>query len=91
MKIYKTISNNIYLNDSINVTIETDIDGKFELLKITSIYISNPNEYSADNPLYVQDIKNNKKEVKKELKEIDLWEKGIIKAIEFLFNEVVIE
>lgn len=89
MIIYKTVLNTIYLNNSINVTIEVNEDNSFEILKISSIFTQNPNEFSADNILYVKNIRENKKELKKELKELNLWEKGMIKTIEYLFKESV--
>jgi hypothetical protein len=39
-----------------------------------------------DNIFYLQDLEQNKSEIKKELKEKKLWEKGIFKAIKILLK-----
>jgi hypothetical protein len=86
MKIYQTIQNSIYIGNT-QICIETDANGKFDQLVIASILISNTNEFTADSPEYVKHIRKNKKELKKELVEFDLWQKGIIKTIEHLYKK----
>jgi type III secretory pathway component EscU len=83
--IYKTIVYNSYMN-KVDVACYYDNKGGFLYLQVTSICLDNVNKYNIDNPTYLEHIKTNKDEIKKELKDLGLYEKGIIKVIKKVFN-----
>jgi hypothetical protein len=85
MRIYKSTHETIYVGNT-DITVITDEHGDFFLLKISSIEMENESLYMIDNIFYLQDLKQNKSEIKKELKEKNLWEKGIFKAIKILLK-----
>ena len=86
MKIYKSTHETIYVG-STDITIIKHDDDDLALLKISSVETKNKNNCIIDNVHYLKGLKQNKSELKKELKEKNLWEKGIFKAIKILTKE----
>lgn len=56
----------------------------FSHLLISSICNTNPEKLFIDNISYLKHIDDNKKDLKKQLREKNLWEPGVIKAIKLL-------
>ena len=90
IEIHTTIKKTTYLGDTV-IELEKTENGELNHLKIGSIYSAKADAFTADNYLYVKNIRENKKELKIELKEMGLWEKGMIKAIEMLWDDFLTE
>jgi hypothetical protein len=86
MRIYKQTHETIYIGNT-DVTIIKHDDEDLCLLKISSVETKNKNNCIIDNANYLKGLKQNKSELKKELKEKNLWEKGIFKAIKILMKQ----
>jgi len=86
MKIYKSTHFTIYIGNT-DLTLIKDGNNDFICLEITSINLNNSEKYYVDNGFFLLNLKENKKEIKRELKEKNLWEKGIFKAIKILMKQ----
>jgi hypothetical protein len=73
----------MYVGDT-DITLILMEKDAFSHLLISSVNRNNPEKLFIDNTPYLKHIDENKKDLKKKLREKNLWEPGVIKAIKLL-------
>lgn len=87
MKIHTETHHTIYIGDT-DITAVVIEGNQLSHISISSVNISNINKLLIDNLLYLENITENKKDLKQNLVPKDLWEKGVVKAIKKLMKKV---
>ena len=86
--IHKEIHYTMYVGDT-DITLVLMEKDAFSHILISSVCNDNPEKLFIDNIPYLKHIDTNKKNLKKQLQEKDLWEPGVIKAIKVLTKKVL--
>lgn len=87
MKIYTETHHTIYIGDT-DITAVVLENGLLSHILITSVLIDNAGKVFIDDMLYLKHVEENKKDLKKQLVQENLFEKGIVKAIKELMKKV---
>ena len=78
----------MYVGDT-DITLVLMEENVLSHILISSVNIDNPEKMFIDSVLYLKHIDTNKKNLKKQLQEKNLWEPGVIKAIKLLTKKVL--
>ena len=83
VQVFKETHYTMYVGDT-DITLALMEKDAFSHILISSVNNSNSEKLFIDNISYIKHIDENKKDLKKQLREKNLWEPGVIKAIKLL-------
>ena len=88
VQVFKETHYTMYVGDTA-VTLVIMENNVLSHLIISSVNTNNDETLFIDNINYLKEITENKKDLKTSLQKKDLWEKGIVQAIEVLIKKVL--